>query len=43
MDVRLDAMPCVMDTRGDTVAAIGSDGRATAAQNRQEDDGAEGK
>ena len=40
MDVRRDAMPCVMDARGDTVAAVGSDGRATAAESCQEDDGA---
>jgi hypothetical protein len=43
MDIRCDAMPRVVDARGDTVAAVGSDGRATAAESRQEDDGGEGK
>jgi len=43
MDVRLDAMACVVDARGHTVAAISFDARATAAQSRQEDKRAEGK
>ena len=42
MDVRFDAMRCVVDARGDTVAAVGSYARATAAESRQEDDRAEG-
>jgi hypothetical protein len=42
MDVRFDAMRCVVHARGDTVAAVGSYTRATAAESRQEDDGAEG-
>jgi hypothetical protein len=43
MDIRFDAMRRVVDARGDTVAAVGSYARATAAQSRQEDNRAEGK
>ena len=43
MDVRFDAMCCVVDARGDAVAAVGFYARAAAAENRQEDNGAEGK
>lgn len=43
MDVRLEAMPCVVDARGHTVAAISFYARATSAQSGQEDNRAEGK
>ena len=39
---RRDAMPRIVDARGDPVAAIGLHRRAAAAETRQEDDGAKG-
>jgi hypothetical protein len=41
MDARRDAMVCVVDARGDPVAAIGFDGRAAAAESGEKNDGAE--
>jgi hypothetical protein len=43
VDAGGDAIPRVVDTRGDAVAAVGFYGRATAGESCQEDDGAEGE
>jgi hypothetical protein len=43
VDARGDAIPRVVDTRGDTVAAVGFYARAAAGESCQEDDGAEGE
>jgi hypothetical protein len=43
VDARRDAMPRVVDARGDPVAAIGFNGRAAAAESCEENDGAKGE